>query len=329
MLAYAPAGAASGDAFAAGCIPCCARRRQPAGLRATAELAQEPLRAARLGRRREIVFGACPGRRHFYHHGRVDHDRLRTGSKRRCVRRLRHRGRRRSIQVRRRRAGLSKAGQDVRAAGIADKQRRVVDQPLVGQTKLAHILEQEGSDPADAWHQVKQTASSDLCRALLDKEYGISETAPAASPWRAAVAMGAAFGAAAGAHSSVGRGHRPPGSARCRRHRRPGCPGAGQSLDAESQAGPAPVPGNHRRRHRIRGRRIRPRLAAGASGLPAEHRHHRRSIVSGRYSQDKRSPARSSPPLPEASPSPQYPVRCPASRQHPQELSPCPRNRTR
>lgn len=36
-----------------------------------------------------------------------------------------------------------------------------------------------------------------LCRALLEKQYGISETAPACSPWRDAVTMGTAFGAAA------------------------------------------------------------------------------------------------------------------------------------
>ena len=140
-------------------------------------------------------------------------------------------------------AGLgSKAEQDVRAAGIADKQSQAVDQPLVGQTKLAHILEHEGSDPADAWHQVKQTAPSDLCRALLEKAYGISETAPAASSWRAAAAMGTAFGAALAPIVPLAGGIDPPGGARCRRHRRPGCPGAGQSLDAEAPGRPCASP---------------------------------------------------------------------------------------
>ena len=59
MIANAPAAEApTQDAFAGGYLLFCARRRQQAGRRANTELAQDPVRAARLGRLREIVFGA-------------------------------------------------------------------------------------------------------------------------------------------------------------------------------------------------------------------------------------------------------------------------------
>lgn len=113
----------------------------------------------------------------------------------------------------------SKAEQDVRAGGIADKQCQVAEQPLVEQAKLARVLEQECLAPAAAWQQVGQTAAPDLCRALLEKGYSISETAPAARDCRT------------GAHRSDDSRHRPPRGSGCRRHRRPGCIGVGQSLE--------------------------------------------------------------------------------------------------
>ena len=91
----------------------------------------------------------------------------------------------------------SKAERDVREACIADKRRQVVEQPLVEHTKLARILEQEGSEPSTAWQQASSMDSAALCRAMLEKQYGISETAPAGSPWRDTASMGAAFRAAA------------------------------------------------------------------------------------------------------------------------------------
>ena len=50
----------------------------------------------------------------------------------------------------------SKAERDVREAYIADKRRQVVEQPLVEHTKLARILEQEGSEPSTAWQQASR-----------------------------------------------------------------------------------------------------------------------------------------------------------------------------
>ena len=62
MIANSPAAEAPiQDAFVVGYLPFCARRRQQAGRPANTELAQDPVRAARLGRLREIVFGAQDG----------------------------------------------------------------------------------------------------------------------------------------------------------------------------------------------------------------------------------------------------------------------------
>ena len=196
MIANTPAvGTDTADAFAGGYLPFCARRRQQAKLRATAELTQEPLRAARLGRLREIVFGSQDG---AISTTMVALALIGSGSETTTVV---------FAGIATATAGIvsmsagawlgSKAEQDVRTACITDKQRQVTQQPLVEHTKLARILEQEGADPDSAWRQSSRMASADLCRALLEKEYGISETAPPPAPWKDAATMGAAFGAAA------------------------------------------------------------------------------------------------------------------------------------
>ena len=195
VIAKATAAAPTEDAFAGGYLPFCARRRQYAGNRAKAELAQEPVRAARLGRIREIVFGAQDG---AISTTMVALTMIGSGAEA---------GTAVFAGIATAAAGIvsmsagawlgSKAEQDVRNACIADKRRQVAEQPLVERTKLARILEQEGSAPTTAWQQASWTAPADLCRALLEKQYGISETAPAASPWRDAATMGAAFGTAA------------------------------------------------------------------------------------------------------------------------------------
>ena len=195
MIPNAPAAVPTKDTFAGGYLPFCARRRQYAGNRAKAELAQEPVRAARLGRLREIVFGAQDG---AISTTMVALTLIGTGADAGTVI---------FAGIATAAAGIvsmsagawlgSKAEQDVRDACIADKQRLVFDQPLVERTKLARILEQEGTEPAAAWQQASNIDSVALCRALLEKQYGISETAPAGSPWRDAATMGVAFGAAA------------------------------------------------------------------------------------------------------------------------------------
>ena len=196
MLANAPAADAHTEkGFAGGYLPFCTRRRQYAGHRAKAELAQEPVRAARLGRLREIVFGAQDG---AISTTMVALTLIGTGADAGTVI---------FAGIATAAAGIvsmsagawlgSKAEQDVRDACIADKRRQVDEQPLVERAKLTRILEQEGSDPNTAWQQASRMAPPDLCRALLEKQYGISETAPAGSPWRDAATMGASFGAAA------------------------------------------------------------------------------------------------------------------------------------
>ena len=196
MIANTPAaGAETEHGFAGGYLPFCARRRQQAGNRAKAELAQEPVRAARLGRLREIVFGAQDG---AISTTMVALTLIGTGADAGTVI---------FAGIATAAAGIvsmsagawlgSKAEQDVRDACIADKQRQVAEQPLVERSKLARVLEQEGTEPTTAWQQASSIDSAALCRALLEKQYGISETAPASSPWRDAATMGAAFGTAA------------------------------------------------------------------------------------------------------------------------------------
>ena len=123
-------------------------------------------------------------------------NRLRSEPGHRRVRRHRHRGLRSSIHVRRRLSGFQS-----RAGGPRRRHRRQAtagSRTAAGRTDQAGPHpEQEGSDPAATWQQAGQIAAPDLYRALLQKEYGISETAPAARPWRDAATMGAAFGAAA------------------------------------------------------------------------------------------------------------------------------------
>ena len=195
MIPNAPAAVPPKDAFAGGYLPFCARRRQQAVRRANAELAQELVRAARLGRLREIVFGAQDG---TISTTMVALTLIGTGADAGTVV---------FAGIATAAAGIvsmsagawlgSKAEQDVRNACIADKQRQVAEQPLVERTKLARILEQEGTEPAAAWQKASNIDLAALCRALLEKQYGISETAPAGSPWRDAATMGAAFGTAA------------------------------------------------------------------------------------------------------------------------------------
>ena len=195
VIAKATAAAPTEDAFAGGYLPFCARCRQQAGRRANAELAQEPVRAARLGRLREIVFGAQDG---AISTTMVALTMIGSGAEA---------GTAVFAGIATAAAGIvsmsagawlgSKAEQDVRDACIADKRRQVAEKPLVERSKLARILEQEGSEPAAAWQQASTMNPAALCRALLEKQHGISETAPAGSPWRDAVTMGTAFGAAA------------------------------------------------------------------------------------------------------------------------------------
>ena len=196
MLANAPtAGAPTEKGFAGGYLPFCVRRRQQAVSQAETELAHEPVRAARLGRLREIVFGAQDG---AISTTMVALTLIGSGADAGTVV---------FAGIATAAAGIvsmsagawlgSKAERDVREACISDKRRQVAEQPLVERSKLARILEQEGNDPAAAWQQASRAAPPDLCRALLEKQYGISETAPVGSPWRDAATMGAAFGTAA------------------------------------------------------------------------------------------------------------------------------------
>ena len=140
MLAYARAGStASEDTFADGYIPFRARRRQQACRRASAELAQESVRAARLGRLREILFGAQDN---AISTTMVALTLIGSGADAGTVV---------LAGIATTAAGIvsmsagawlgSKAEQAARAAGIAGRQRQVADQPLVEQTKPAHILE--------------------------------------------------------------------------------------------------------------------------------------------------------------------------------------------
>ena len=172
MILNAPAAVPAEDAFAGGYLPFCARRRQQADYRANAELAQEPARASRLGRLREIVFGAQDG---AISTTMVALTLIGTGADAGTVIFAGIASAAAGIVSMSAGAWLgSKAEQDVRDACITDKQRQVAKQPLVERSKLARILEQEGTEPTAAWQQASSIDSAALCRALLEKQYGAS-----------------------------------------------------------------------------------------------------------------------------------------------------------
>ena len=187
--------AVDGERFADGYLPFChlVNRREQAAI----ELAQEPRRAARLSRLREIVFGAQDG---------IISTAVLTVTM--SVAAPDHPGVVITAGIGSAAAGVmsmsagaylgSRAEQDVREAHVTAKVAQVQNQPATETEKLARLLLEAGQTPDQAYEQARHAAAvpGRLTALLLEKEYGITPD-NGSSPLQDALAMGTSFGLAA------------------------------------------------------------------------------------------------------------------------------------